>query len=281
MPLLTFPLFNVSKSPSELYSQAFLQLLEYIFSIELLPNRLPLSSLSSLSANVPFSSISVISPFIPSLVTTLSIESRINLVANCVLFIPPRYAKLPATALATYLYLLTELMNAIPTYALESSSRKNSHTNPRRTFYSDCESDSESDKLHVVVVDNRTLKRLETLTLASHINALTGAAQHHTSTLRPLFTFLLALSTAWPSRADAVLSAVVVASGGGLIHELYRGFVRSSPLGQDESFYSLISALNCFLPWRRMFSLVLCKIRRTHLHGHHCCSWPTLIRRRF
>jgi ubiquitin-protein ligase E3 C len=39
------------------------------------------------------------------------------------------------------------------------------------------------------------------------------------------------LETIWPGRRERVLSTLVVYTGGGLVRELYRGFVRASPLG--------------------------------------------------
>src|SRR6266550_1005845 len=56
---------------------------------------------------------------------------------------------------------------------------------------------------------------------------------------------LLALNAVWPSRKDQVLGAAgIYASGGGLVRELYRGYIRSSSLGRDNSPGSILDPTN-------------------------------------
>ena len=85
------------------------------------------------------------------------------------------------------------------------------------------------------VLDAKTRNRLQTLPSPAHVTALLSAAYKYTATdMRvALFGWCQSLCMVWPSRKDKVVSAVVAWRGGGLVRELYRDFVRRSPLGQS------------------------------------------------
>ncbi|TFY75116.1 hypothetical protein EWM64_g8895 [Hericium alpestre] len=249
VPLLTHPLSNFADSYPDMYAQAFLALFQHIFPLPLLPNRLPLSSLSELSARLPLSSVSVIAPFIPDLVSILPVESKVHVISNLLAFTPPRYPKLPPAAIETYLQLIVALMNSLPPHALEPPTPGASIQAVKRPDDSDSEVEAPSDLFTISssaplpslpALDSRTLKRLQTMVSPSHITALSAVTQHP-ATNRPLFyNFLFSVCTVWPTRADSVLSNSVLSTGGGLIRELYRGYVRSSPLGRDDSAAALM-----------------------------------------
>lgn len=263
MPLLTFPLQTFSDHTSQYYSQTLEYIFRYILTIPLLPNRLPLTSVTHLSAHLPLSRLSVLSPVMHLTTLAIDTEEKIHLIANLVAFVPPRYAKLPADALETYLDLLSILMNSLPPNALEPP-LKTSSTAKQGTgqeSYTDADadaSDSESESAPRVVVvgsfapspppltqlDSRTRTRLQTLPSVPHINAMLAASQHHPASMRQsLFSFFQSLCAIWPTRKNRVLGAVVAYTGGGLIRELYRGHVRSSPLGRDDDPKSLMGNL--------------------------------------
>ncbi|EED77212.1 predicted protein [Postia placenta Mad-698-R] len=90
----------------------------HILTIPLLHSRLPFQSLTLPSARLPISSFNLLSSSTSDIVDSSplsAVEPKIHLLANLVMFTPPRYAKLPATALDTYLQLTAMLMNALPT----------------------------------------------------------------------------------------------------------------------------------------------------------------------
>ncbi|KAA1475594.1 HECT-domain-containing protein [Dentipellis sp. KUC8613] len=252
LPLLVslhiFPLSNFSSSHPGPYSQALAQTFLHLLTLPLLPNRLPLASLSELSARLPFSSVSIIAAFVPDLVSTSSTEGKIHLIANLIAFMPPRYAKLSAASLEAYLSLLSALMNSLPTHALEPPSPGSAASKGKRALDSDSDSDSEAGpELETTApapvlpqLDSRTLKRLQTLPSISHISMLSAASQRHAATRPRLYDFLFALCTVWPARVDGVLGALVASTGGGLVRELYRGYVRTSPLGRDDNASALM-----------------------------------------
>ena len=93
-------------------------------------------------------------------------------------------------------------------------------------------------------LDSRTRRRLQAAAADSHIKALLAATGHFAAARPAFFEYLLALCTVWPARASGVLTGVMIA-GGGVFRELYRGYVRSSPLGRDEGLAVLMG--RCFL----------------------------------
>ncbi|KAF7981928.1 hypothetical protein HWV62_30697 [Athelia sp. TMB] len=253
LPLSPFPV----QSPE--YADVLSLLLSSILAIPLLPNRLPLASLTELSSRLPLASLNVISSHIPFIVTSVSqtpfstvSDSKVDLIANLIAFVPPRYAKLPAPALATYLKLMTSLMNALPPSALDPPSKSKSGLMPTTSssWAPDAETDSEDElPTHVDVVssfstpalvsipplDARTKKRLATIPDVKHLYGLLHAAQLKPSTQLDLACFFLALTSVWPSIREHVLTTLVTYTGGGLVREIWRGYVRGSPLGKEEN----------------------------------------------
>ena len=202
--------------------------------------------MSHLSANLPLAAASVLSPSIPQLATELGVEEKVHLLANLAAFVPPKYPSLPAASLTTLLHLMARIMTTLPTGALEPPL---SVSNGKQVTISENDSDSDQDDLTRVAsvtrvplpqLDERTLKRLQTLPSATHISSVIRATQSHTSSRIALCDFFFSLCTVWPSRADPVLSTVVVSTNGGLVRELYRSYVRSSPLGGDDSVDTLL-----------------------------------------
>jgi ubiquitin-protein ligase E3 C len=205
---------------------------------------------SHLSANLPLAAASVLSPSIPQIAAELGVEAKVHLLANLAAFVPPKYPSLPAASLTTLLHLMARIMTTLPTGALEPPL---SVSNGKQVKISESDSDSDQDDLtHVSAsvnrvplpqLDERTLKRLQTLPSTTHISSLIRATQSHSSSRIALCDFFFSLCTVWPSRADSVLSTVVVSTNGGLVRELYRGYVRSSPLGGDDSVATLLGTI--------------------------------------
>ncbi|KAK7041620.1 ubiquitin-protein ligase (E3) [Paramarasmius palmivorus] len=208
------------------------QLFTEILTIPLLPNRLPLQTLTYLSSHLPLHLLHTLQPPIDP--TSLSTQLKIDLLANLLAFTPPRYTKLPPPALGAYLSLLADLLNALPAGALEPPL-------PATHVAADDE-----DDIHVSVVDAflpppealpkldpKTLKRLSVLPTPAHLGSLFASAKSPV-TRYPLIRFLLALVGTWPSKRQGILSFAWGANGA-IVKELWRGWVRSSGLGRDSS----------------------------------------------
>jgi ubiquitin-protein ligase E3 C len=217
--------------------------------LPLLPNRFPFASLTQFSANLTLTDASVLSP---SLNSVLGVEEKVHLLANIAAFAPPRYATLPSASLIALLSLLAAVMRSLPIGALGPNL---STATGKQVAESESDSDSE-EPIHISVssvnrvslprLDERTAKRLQTLPSPTHISSLIRATQNHTMSRIAFCDFLFALCSAWPLRSDSVLSTIVVSTSGGFVRELYRAYVRSSPLGKDVSLGTLLGMSSLF-----------------------------------
>ncbi|OAX36693.1 HECT-domain-containing protein [Rhizopogon vinicolor AM-OR11-026] len=244
--LIYRPLITLERS-SQTFLQCFQSFIIYILTIPLLPNRIPLSALTALSSKLPLSSLSVLSTSIAALTSAIPLSSHVHLIANLYAFTSPRYATLPLPSLKAYLQLMTASLSVLPVHALDPPS----DVRPPNSFWAD-DSDSETHEPQVTVVasfsqvqrlpqlDARTQKRLQTLPSPTHLNALLKAAQQHRDALPDLVAWLVSLWTIWPTRRDKILSTLLLYGGGGLVREIWRDYVRSSPLGKEGNMSSLM-----------------------------------------
>ena len=220
---------------------AYGDMAQYILAIPLLPNRLPLQALSSLSARLPLNQIHLLEPGIDRF-AALPVENRIHLLANLVALMPPRYKALKTSqTLDVYLRLLTTLLSGLPASAFELPSSDV----PQSSWIHDEDSDEELEPISgpssapqrpqvpKVDVDAKTRVRLRTLGSAKHVSSIVSACTPFPSTRLSLYAFFMSLYTAWPALRADTLSAVFGSAGGGLVRELYRGYVRGSVLGRE------------------------------------------------
>ncbi|KAJ7755509.1 HECT-domain-containing protein [Mycena metata] len=236
VPLLTVA-FSTFAQTTDTYADSLMALAANILTIPLLPNRLPIPSLTHLSSRLPLASFSLLA--LPT--DSLSISGKIHLIANLMAFTPPRYAVLPAAALTAYCTLLVSLLDALPANALEGNSPQSSSTIAGAA--ADIDSDDEDSRPTVSIVssftnpnpppqlptlDARTLKRLATLVTPAHLASLLMVTQKHPDATRSaVFRLILALEGIWPGKRSAMLGAIVVGGGGtSVIKELWRGSVR-------------------------------------------------------
>lgn len=239
--LLTSP-YSIFDAGEPEYKTAVEDLLAYALTVPILAKRLPISLLGRLAPLLPLQNLHLADrDRVLSNMPTL--ESKVHLLANLCAFTPARYPFLSAPALNAFLQLSVALMSSIPVHGLEPyiSSRG---TATDSTGWAEDDSDSESVP-HVVVVDSfdpppvrpkvddKTLSRLQTLFSPKHVNSLLTACYKYRETQPNLFAWCVTLCHIWPTNKDKVLGAVVVFGRGGLVRELYRGFVRGTQLGQN------------------------------------------------
>ncbi|KAG8214281.1 HECT-domain-containing protein [Butyriboletus roseoflavus] len=240
--LLYLPLTNLSSS-SESFARSFRGLVSHIFALPLLPYRIPLTSLSELSGQLPLTNLHVLSSCIPDIISVTSTPSQINIIANLLAFTPPRYTTLPVSSLQAYLQLLSVVLNVLPPHALEPPLPQDSLP---KSWADDSDSDSErpvniiASRSALPTLDSRTRKRLQILPSQDHLNSFLRAAQQHPELLSDLVSMLFSLNLVWPSRKDKVLTTLLLYGGGGLVREIYREYVRATPLGRDENLSSLM-----------------------------------------
>lgn len=234
--------------------QVFRDLVLYILSIDSLLNRLPGEPLKQLLVKIPLSSFNLLQPHINSFSALQHLE-KIELIATLWTITASRFAStsaLPTPALDTFLRLQAFLMNSLPVHALDPRDAKSRSKKgvPSSEWHDDSDSDSELDGIRVEAVasfpeappapplpkvEPRTRKKLDAITSPKDLGALLTTSMRHPQTLPSLVTFFFALTSVWPSQKDKVLSTVVVCTGGGLVRQLYREYVRTSPLGRDEN----------------------------------------------
>ncbi|KAJ7679175.1 HECT-domain-containing protein [Mycena polygramma] len=232
VPLATVA-FSTLTTANDTYAESLNGLVSSILTIPLLPNRLPIPSLTQLSSHLPLASFALL-VFSPE---STAISDRIHLVANLVAFTPPRYAALPAPALTAYLNLLTVVFDSLPPNAFEENSQRAAAAAAAAS--ADVDSDDESRPVvssftaspppqPLPTLDARTLKRLATLVTPAHLSSLLTITQKHPdATRRALFGMILGLEGIWPGKRSAILGAIVVGgSGTSVIKELWRGSVR-------------------------------------------------------
>jgi ubiquitin-protein ligase E3 C len=235
------PLATFLQPPTRL--QCLEGVIAHILSVPLLPYRLPIPALTELSSKLPYSSLDLLLPSIPKLLV-IPTESRLHLIANLTMFTTPRYPKLSSKSLDAYIQLITVLLNSMPPGAFGRSDPESP-----KTSWAEDDSDSENAVVDASPtpaqaifssLDSRTQKRLQTLPSPGHVHALLLASQRCLPAQTSIISFLSTITTMWPAQKNKVLSAVVVYTAGGLVHELYQTYVGRSPVGSEDSPMSLI-----------------------------------------
>ncbi|KAJ4473402.1 hypothetical protein C8J55DRAFT_519409 [Lentinula edodes] len=265
LPLLitlsTLP-FSTLEVPSAEYTLAMQGLFIHLLTIPLLPNRLPLHTLTYLSSHLPLTKMTVLyatpsgdnsnapsplSEFLLDMTNTDALGAKIHLIANLLAFTPPRYSKLPGPSLAAYLRLLGDVLNIIPPGALEGPSATSSAVQTRISdgYNSDSDDDHTNIRVSIVssfntpappalpILDSRTLKRLLNLPSPTHITSILSASKSLGSSRYPLITFIYAIYGVWPSKQNDILAHLWSWNGGGLVREIWRGWVRGGGLGSN------------------------------------------------
>ena len=188
---------------------------------------------------------------------TTTLTAKMHLIATLQVFVPPRYKVLSSQSISIYFRFLTALLNAIPVPTLNPPPPKP----PRTSDSLDSDSDVDDRQPRVIVVtsfvpiaepppppDAKTRKRIMSLPTPAHI---TGLLAHSRTSLPALIPLLLALSNIWPD----VLGTVLAVSPG-LMRELYRTYVRPSPLGREDTDAGVLADPSNTETWAPMLILV-------------------------
>lgn len=236
-PIIAYP----ESSPE--YADSLSHLLARIFTIPLLPNRLPIDALPRFTASLPLRNLQTVR--LPTILNCTT-EDKIHLAANLHMFVSPHYSLLPPPALQTYLKLSACLLNAFPPSLLNPPGKEK-----KRADAYDSEDDvrvsvvsSFEIPLSVPKIDDKTLKRLQSIISIQHITTLINAAQSRSNLFPDLVSYLFSLTLAWSTLNSQIYHTVLASTGGAFVRELYRGLVRTCPLGREESHATLIDPVN-------------------------------------
>lgn len=233
-PFSTFALGSIE------FSTSLSDFLTHVFTIHLLPNRFPLESITELSRRLPVTSLDVVnSEYLIAQIP--SNTSKVHLLSNLIAFVNPRISKLPQGSLGNYLNIIALALGNLPLGALDppsKSAQESSWSVPDDSDDSDAEVAPTPRSIPAAPIfsppiDGRTSKKLQTLVLPEQIATLLSLTAKRA--LRPpFFRMVLGLCSAWPSKRDKTLSIIVYSPlGSQLIKEIWRDWVRASPLGKD------------------------------------------------
>ncbi|CAA7268561.1 unnamed protein product [Cyclocybe aegerita] len=307
LALITLPLSTFAASSPQ-YASILAQLVAHVLSVPLLLNRLPLDELPNFVARLPLAQLQILQSHFDELEVELDKKvkdgdggAKVHLVATLYMLLSPRYKILPVPALEMYLRLSARLLNGFPagifvspssTTATATQSVKKGTAGKKKAIYDSSSSDSEDEhptrvsvvssfSINVpstpppppVVLDTKTLARLQKIAEPVHLSSLISATQSKPTLFRHLIGYLFALTQAWaragtkyssssnfasPSSTskkggkkgskgeEEVLRAILASAGptGGLIRELYRVLVRAAPVGKDEVGRDVLDPVN-------------------------------------
>nr|GAT51865.1 HECT-domain-containing protein [Mycena chlorophos] len=216
-------------------SQLLLPFLTNTLTIPLLPNLLPIASLTAFSAKIPSFSRWRFTEEDLAALRGLGTEKKVHLLANLVAFMQPRYPTLNSDSLEAYLALLTAVLTGLPAYLLDPDGRVTLSTISDDDNSDDDEDDEPAQAAAAAPpfkIDARTRKRIDTLPSPSHLSALlrarssSGAASESESLIN--FVAVLVGPSGWSSKKQTVLGTVLgigISAGVGLgscIAEIYR-----------------------------------------------------------
>lgn len=235
-----------------------------ILTIPLLPNRIPIPALTQLSGKMPFDGVLA---SVSSVLPLLTLEDVINLLANLLAFGSKRVSLLTSKSFVAYLSALRSCLDLIPTafFAHLDQTRQASKTAPSHDEADAIAADATeavedtdapfartgsqahdangditmADIPRFPAIDSRTYTWLATLSAPAHLAAIVAASNKSSATSRPAFCgFLVSVLFAWPSHRERVINTLLFTGaggtgerGGGLLREIWRGYVRSSKLG--------------------------------------------------
>lgn len=258
-----------------------------ILSIPLLPQRIPLASLTALAA-MPLEDIVVSASapdFISNSLSTLGVEASAYLLANVIAFASKRIGSFSTSkVLAGYLRVVQVLLDQLPISTFAGKRKdvvedvKGKGKAVEVIVLDDSDDEDDQDDAEVIqrarakvgtgvaqadedgdtpmatsttvpttatssptfAPDSRTLGFLSSLASREHLLAILALSTRYASTTRPaLASFLVSLLTTMPGRRDEVINAVMYGPGagagergGGLLRELFRGYVRAGALGK-------------------------------------------------
>lgn len=194
--------------------------LDEVLTLPLLPNRLPISALTLFSKSIPWLNILATPPSVWK--APRNREATVSLISNLAAFGSPRVGGWKSVQKNQWSSLLSVLLNSLDT-PLQLPPSTSSPSNAALRDDSDEEDDRRPLK-PPAAISPKTLAHLGLLMTPAHLSALLSSPSID------VYSFLLALLEAWPSRAREILSEV--SKGRGVIRELWRGSVRSSEVGR-------------------------------------------------
>lgn len=234
--------FRLFSTSHPYYRQSFVGIIINILTIPLLPNRITVPALLTLSSNTPFASFDLVSSS-PLFQQIPSDVRRLHLLANLLVFVAPRYASSPAslnnTSLESYLRLLNTILSELPVNALDQWKPKKQQV--ELAAGEDSDDSTKQFKSQVVesrpsisVPDAKTASRLANLVSQEHITSLLALSEKSIAIWHQIIHLLVNILSKWPGRRDGLLTTIATGPRGPIVFKkLWRDSVRGSHLGKD------------------------------------------------
>jgi ubiquitin-protein ligase E3 C len=206
------------------------QFIHHVLTLPLLPNRIPILSLVSFSANTPLASLDGIDA--PAVVDALEPLARVHLLANATTFLPPpRFASLSKQNLAAYITLLNTIIASLPPASLEAQDKPPNGivVEDEDEEFTITEASTSSAGSLSRRIESRAALRIESLLSPQSLAALLRVADDAPQ----VFALFANACTLWPGSRTKILLAAVAHGGPAMIKSLWRDWVRNSPIGRD------------------------------------------------
>jgi ubiquitin-protein ligase E3 C len=194
-------------------------LLDSVLTLPLLPNRLPIPSLTLLSRSLPWPEILTANPTVRS----RDRASTINLVSNLSAFGVSRVASWKSAQKDQWAALLARLLNSLDA-PLQMAPTGTTSTAAHQSRHDSDDEDAPRPVASGPALSPKMLSHLSQLTSPAHLGGLLSAPSVG------IYAFVLALIEAWPAKAKDVLDEL--GKRRGVLRELWRGFVRSGDVGR-------------------------------------------------
>jgi ubiquitin-protein ligase E3 C len=241
--------FSLYPSDSATYTSSLSSFFTHVMTIPLLQYRLPLPSITHLSARLPLHNLHLVPSLGPQVSgngTTL--EQRYNLLGLLDQITSPRYTTLSADALDAYMSLMTSLIISMPINGFNPASNAKQRVAEQDQGVVDVVSSFPSNPSPatqpIPKLDPRTLKRLQIILTPAHHSRLLEISHRHARNAGlcgkgkarfdisiSLSAFVLALVSVCPGERDEILRTICIEPD--LLRELYHLYVSRSPVGKD------------------------------------------------
>ncbi|KAK7455263.1 ubiquitin-protein ligase (E3) [Stygiomarasmius scandens] len=227
VPLLTSHFHILSTTPS---SRPYLTCLQDIFTqlltVPVLANRFTgaLELLTTFSADLGFvlNEMHKLSQSLPEIISGMTLDSKVHLLANLMVFTPVRYTAMPLKSFDVYLRLLALLIHDVPEAFLRAPVTEDSWI--VNVQHADVARD----------IDPITQKHLFILLSLGHTSQILESRSNPEISASSI-DCLTNLYFYWAVKREKVLRAIVSAQAWDIASFLYRARVRENPLGKVEA----------------------------------------------
>lgn len=141
---------------------------------------------------------------------------------------------MPPSSLIVFIRLLGTLLSALPLGVLDLGLDAQVEA---ASWEDDNEHPSADTALQSIFssVDKRTQRKLQEIMSPAYLDLLLRLTQQYPQLLSDVLCLLMILNISWPTLKHQVFNTLLLYNGGGIAHQIYREYVRQSPLGCEKN----------------------------------------------